>query len=280
MGLKLGFRVKVELFASHSVVLCTAFTLMITLAIIRLASGQGTGNPGVAHLRGVPVLFGTCVYSFMCHHSLPSLVTPIRNKASIRRLFALDFLLILVFYALLSFTGIFAFDNIYDLYTLNFQPNDCSSGEAPVTNIEVFQYFLALFPAFTLTTSYPVLGITLRNNIKTLAYSMFPNIPSRVDRLVFPLLVILPPLGVALFVHDIGLLVGITGSYGGVVIQYMVPGALVLCTRRATRAVYGNIKQNHHRSPFAHTATIIVILIWSVICMAFSTVNFALKVDT
>ena len=254
---------------------------MITLAIIRLASGNGTGNPGIAHLSGVPVLFGTCVYSFMCHHSLPSIVTPIRRKSSIRRLFAMDFLLILAFYALLSFTGIFAFDSICDLYTLNFLPNtaECNYEKVPITDNLVFQYFLALFPAFTLTTSYPVLGITLRNNIKTLAYAIKPNIPYLVDRLIFPLLVILPPLAISLFFQDISLLVGITGSYGGVVIQYMVPAALVLCTRRATRAVYGNIKRNHHRSPFAHTATVIVILVWSVICMIFSTINFALKRD-
>ena len=48
-------------------------------------------------------------YSFMCHHSLPSLVTPIRNKAGILGLFAGDYFLILAFYSLLSFTGIFAF---------------------------------------------------------------------------------------------------------------------------------------------------------------------------
>ena len=34
------------------------------------------------NLKGTTTLFGVSVYSFMCQHSLPSLITPIRNQAS------------------------------------------------------------------------------------------------------------------------------------------------------------------------------------------------------
>uniref|UniRef100_A0A3P9HLF6 Transmembrane protein 104 n=1 Tax=Oryzias latipes TaxID=8090 RepID=A0A3P9HLF6_ORYLA len=57
-----------------------AFTMMIVLALIRIGKGTGEGRPPLANLRGVPNLFGVCVYSFMCQHSLPSLVTPISEK--------------------------------------------------------------------------------------------------------------------------------------------------------------------------------------------------------
>ena len=30
-------------------------------------------KPPMARIGGLPNLFGVCVYSFMCHHSLPSL---------------------------------------------------------------------------------------------------------------------------------------------------------------------------------------------------------------
>ncbi len=32
-------------------------------------------HPPVMRIDGLPNLFGVCVYSFMCHHSLPSLGT-------------------------------------------------------------------------------------------------------------------------------------------------------------------------------------------------------------
>jgi hypothetical protein len=56
----------------------------------------------VANFSGVPNLFGVCVYSFMCHHSLPSLVTPIAKKRNINWLIASDFMLVLLFYVLVK----------------------------------------------------------------------------------------------------------------------------------------------------------------------------------
>ena len=97
---------------------------MILLAIIHITSDSGRkGNPPVAEISGVPNLFGVSVYSFMCQHSLPSLVTPIKNKKSLSKLLAADYFLILVFYMLLGMTAIYCFpgDVLKDIYTLNFQ---------------------------------------------------------------------------------------------------------------------------------------------------------------
>ena len=49
-----------------------AFIIMVTLACLRLSKGK-IFHPPMADFTGVPNLFGVCVYSFMCHHSLPSL---------------------------------------------------------------------------------------------------------------------------------------------------------------------------------------------------------------
>jgi amino acid permease len=98
-----------------------AFTSMITMATIALIRGKGSGKPKAVVISGLPNLFGVCVYSFMCHHSLPALITPIRDKKRLFTLIFTDYILILVFYSLLSFTGIFTFNNLKDIYTLNFQ---------------------------------------------------------------------------------------------------------------------------------------------------------------
>lgn len=97
---------------------------MIVLAIIYISSTKGgDGNPPVANISGVPNLFGVAVYSFMCQHSLPSLVTPIKNKAKLNNLLAADYFLIFMFYLLLGMTAIYCFKTsvLKDLYTLNFQ---------------------------------------------------------------------------------------------------------------------------------------------------------------
>ena len=51
-------------------------------------------------------------------------VTPISRKKRVNRLLLADYGLILAFYFLLAFTGIFAFKELNDLYTLNFQVTD------------------------------------------------------------------------------------------------------------------------------------------------------------
>ena len=90
-------------------------------------------------------------------------VTPISRKRGINALVFLDYFVILLFYFLLAFTGIFAFEEINDLYTLNFQPEPDEAWY-----MKVIHYFLSLFPVFTLSTNFPIIAITLRNNLKTL----------------------------------------------------------------------------------------------------------------
>lgn len=54
--------------------------------------------PPTFKISGLPNLFGVCVYSFMCHHSLPGLVTPINKKKKLYSLILGDYALNLPFY--------------------------------------------------------------------------------------------------------------------------------------------------------------------------------------
>uniref|UniRef100_A0A3B4ZNQ2 Transmembrane protein 104 n=1 Tax=Stegastes partitus TaxID=144197 RepID=A0A3B4ZNQ2_9TELE len=249
-----------------------AFTMMIILALIRISKGPGEIHPPVASLSGVPNLFGVCVYSFMCQHSLPSLVTPISDKKRVGTLVFADYVLILGFYALLSFTAIFCFDSslLHDMYTLNFTDN-CS-----VLDIPVLRYFLGLFPVFTISTNFPIIAVTLRNNWKTLFHRDGGTYPWVVDRVVFPLITLVPPIVVAFCTHNLESLVGITGSYAGTGIQYIVPAFLVYYARRHLEPVMGRDAVNKHQSPFRHAFWVWFVLLWAAFCLMFVTANIIL----
>lgn len=251
----------------------TAFGSMIVLAIYELSTKGSSGHPKVADISEVPNLFGVCVYSFMCHHSLPSLVTPIRNKKRVNLLMGADYVLILCFYTLLSLTAVFAFSHIPDLYTLTFEPSKCPNPDNPAPAF--FQYFLALFPVFTLSTNFPIISITLRDNLKALILKEGRHYPFLVNRIVFPLLVLIPPVGVALATNEVGVLVGITGSYAGAAIQYFVPISLVFFARRTISKTFGATLHHNAMSPFKHVAWLIVITVWALACVAFVTVKYA-----
>ena len=78
----------------------------------------------VADVKGLSSLFGVSIYSFMCHHSLPSLVTPMSSKRKLNTVMVADFALIMGFYCLLCFTAMFRFDGKYSSATESSQLED------------------------------------------------------------------------------------------------------------------------------------------------------------
>ncbi|XP_071256866.1 transmembrane protein 104-like isoform X3 [Salvelinus alpinus] len=249
------------------------FTMMIILALIRIGKGRGEGHPRMAQISGVPNLFGVCVYSFMCQHSLPSLVTPISDKRRVGTLVVCDYVLILGFYGLLSFTAIFCFDSslLHDMYTLNFTDN------CDVLDIPALRYFLGLFPVFTISTNFPIIAVTLRNNWKTLFHRDGGTYPWVVDRIVFPLITLVPPIIVAFCTHNLESLVSITGAYAGTGIQYVIPALLVYYGRRHLVPMLGTDEVNKHQSPFRHTFWVWFVVVWATFCLMFVTANIILE---
>lgn len=60
----------------------------------------------------------------MCHHSVPSILTPIRNKKHLLFGLTVDYFFVAACYLLISLTGVFAFPILEDVYTLNFTADE------------------------------------------------------------------------------------------------------------------------------------------------------------
>merc|ERR1712110_1364657 len=78
-------------------------------------------------------------------------------------------------------------------------------------------------------------------------------------KVVFPLLALTPPVALALATNSLEFLVGITGSYAGAGIQYVVPALLAYTSRKATAKAIGIGVTNHHRSWFKSTFWVILV---------------------
>ncbi|XP_011301373.1 transmembrane protein 104 homolog [Fopius arisanus] len=257
-----------------SVMRWLAFGIMIAYAVRVLMVSGAQNSPPAANILGIPGLFGACVYSFMCHHSLPALVAPISNKSTLKRSLFLDYVLIAVFYLLLALTGAFAFKHIDDLYTLDFGPRgagDCTTSSN--TFLVMIEYFLALFPVFTLSTSFPIIAITLRNNLQSLFLNKDSTYNLCLRKLTFPILAVVPPYAIAMATKDLSILVGITGSYAGAGIQYLIPTFLVYHARRRTNDVIGLGVKNKFSSPFRSNYWLIFVVLWAFACMIIVSVN-------
>ncbi|XP_062126017.1 transmembrane protein 104 homolog [Drosophila sulfurigaster albostrigata] len=251
-----------------------AFTFMICIATKLLITDGAKGHPVGVNFYGSPPLFGACVYSFMCHHSLPSLLAPLRNKSKVSKILSYDYIVICMFYIVLAMTGIFAFEHVEDLYTLNFLPDQENSKDFLSGLYVVIDYFLSLFPVFTLSTSFPVIAVTLKNNLQILFLDM-----SRYEsynlciRALFPLMTILPSFCVAYLTDSLSTLVAFTGSYAGTGIQYIIPVCLLYFSRRTCTELLGSGIVNHFQSPFKSNGWLILVLIWSFICVVLVSIN-------
>jgi hypothetical protein len=110
---------------------------------------------------------------------------------------------------------------IQQLLTLNFQSYDFS----------LIGGFLVLFPVFTLTTNYPLISITLRNNIQVLGERVKFIKNWKYSSFCFSALAAVPPIILAFLTDNVSELVGVTGGLAGLFIQYTFPGLLVLFAR-------------------------------------------------
>ncbi|XP_041473627.1 transmembrane protein 104-like isoform X1 [Lytechinus variegatus] len=251
-----------------------AFLTMIFSSVIYISRGKSSAKPAATGtFESIPNFFGVCVYAFMCHHSLPSLITPVKPKKRITAFLFGDYVLILLFYLFLSITAIFTFDSsdIKDIYTLNFF-------KSKVLPVIPLSYFVALFPVFTLSTNFPIIGITLRNNLMALFLHENRLYHWTIKRLLFPTLVLVPPIAVAFATTNVTLLVGITGSYAGAAIQYLIPVFLVYYARKKTERTMGKRWVLHqHMSLFRHKIWLILIIIWAIFCLVFVTVDHVLE---
>ncbi|CAD5123462.1 DgyrCDS11808 [Dimorphilus gyrociliatus] len=84
---------------------------------------------------------------------------------------------------------------------------------------------------------------------------------------------ILPPICVAYGTDNVEFLVGITGSYAGAGIQYVIPAALVIYARRRTCYKFGTVLTNKYKSPFGSRYWVYLVFAWAVLCIVFVTVN-------
>ncbi|VDM51073.1 unnamed protein product [Toxocara canis] len=231
----------------------TAFALMIVLACIQLVREGSPDPPQVFNIHGFGSLFGTTVYAFMCHHSLPSLITPMKSKRHVFFYLILVYALVLTFYLALAISGTFSFEHIFDVYSLNFLHNKTDAIQELFIN-----YFLALFPVFTLTSNYPIVACTLVNNLTVLvdlvvelrirsanhsideeAHSEDETFAidstSRLGRLrhhTIALVVVASATLIAVFTDNVLVLTSITGSYPGVGVQYIIPSLIAIYGRR------------------------------------------------
>ncbi|KAH9574668.1 hypothetical protein CY35_01G070700 [Sphagnum magellanicum] len=271
---------------------------MIVLAFVSVAK-SGRHDEQVPHFNilALPNLFGGVVYSFMCHHSLPSIVTPMRDKSQVLRIVGLAFVSVIIVYLFLFVSCGLAFGTgVLDPITFNFPPEQYG----------IVGDVLFLFPVITLSSNFPMLSITLRNNLDILFHLLSrkernglhletvarsPHQAAQADwhrRILLTLLAVVPPTFFSYIAEHSNMsvdeLVGITGAFAGCAVMFIIPAFMVYCSRKVFVTVYLDmtleenkeattklsLPKNVHASPFSGQGWVLVILMWAILAILFN----------
>ncbi|XP_041134433.1 transmembrane protein 104-like [Polyodon spathula] len=254
----------VQVFAS--IMSFVVFSIMFVTSVVILARGQGRGTPILADLNAFPSVFGACSVAAVSHTVLPTVVPLIRNKTYLCQGVLAVFAAVTVLYLTLCLFVVFVFQekDIQAVILVNFA--SCS-----IIPVIFVIYILGLYTTIKVSANFPLNGVTLSDNLRSMFAGFQCSHAWPVDRLLFPLAVIVPPLAISYSTHNIEMIVGITGSYTVNFIQYVTPSALVYLSRKEARARFGEDVKIKHASPFQHGFWIILALLYATVGLVVST---------
>jgi len=257
-----------------------ALLLMISLTIDLIAKTSPAERPKIPFFKiDFAAFFGTAIYAFMCHHSLPGIIAPMKSKLRVTSILAMDFVIIASVYILLGILAVICFGNdLNSLYIYKFK----------TFHIKPLAVFLQLFPVFTLSSNFPLLTITLRNNmIHLVKIIMGPQKTNESEVMrepatwfrgfLFTLCALAPAFIITMFDNrNVTLLVRLTGSYPGLFIMFVFPAVLVFFARRlqdSSPETLPSPVSNPYRSWFQSQIWLIVIGIWCIMALVLQTYN-------
>ena len=232
-----------------------SFACMTVIGMTKVGNGTKL-TPKLAVFSKLPNFVGAVLYILGFHVSLPAIIHPIAYKQRLKPVIIIPFVIVLALDVLLVMSACYSYpvEEIQDIYTLNF------------THPPPLKYLLQLFPVICLSSSAPITGIVLRENLKKLILKKNEGEYSFVvRRIAFPLLVLIPPVSVAYVTDDVGMLVGYIGTCTGGILLYVFPALLVYYARRTAMRTLGNHYSVDNESPFSHNAWVVLILVWYLI---------------
>jgi len=180
--------------------------------------------------EGLPTMLPTTIYSLIFHYSIPTLAEPMRDKKMVGSAFSMSVLVTVVAYWLISVAaGAYFGGDTMPAVSLNWASYRPAGAFAPFG--AVVRNFVVFFPALSLVSSYPLLAITLSNNMEAVSTLELPRSAWRV-------LAAAPPVVISVFVTDLTTVTAVAGLFGYIVVL-IFPLLLQRASARACSELLG-----------------------------------------
>jgi len=221
---------------------------------------------------GLPSVFGNTAFTFMIHHSIPGLIYPLYNQQSSAKTVRSVYVTAYTLYALQGFLALWAFGDATWADCENWPSHPCEIQGLFNTNfssadLQWAAKFIVLYPV-TVVSVFPLVSITLRNNLKA-ACGAAQTVGLDRQNLLFTALTVCPPYIVAFFTKNVQIVLKYVGCYFGLSLMFLVPSLMVVNARG-----HGFADGLALRSRFGSKAAVISVIVLFTASVLFSTVTF------
>jgi len=209
-----------------------------------------TGPPYFAYTElfnfsGFGLILTTSIFAQLIHYGVPGIVQPVRDKSKLVWIFSIGCTITMLMYLALGILCSMYFGHdTKQLITLNWTGyngdfHSSSEGVHKEWWAYIISYTVILFPVATTTTGFPLIAITLGNNIYAgLPSKWTKNQTSRPIKILCRLIAAIPPIIGATFLREVSLLIELTGLCG-FFIGYVLPGLVQYMAVRVCVAKWG-----------------------------------------
>ncbi|KAJ3423884.1 hypothetical protein M0812_29515 [Anaeramoeba flamelloides] len=225
------------------------FVIILTTVLAMYTSNedhyQNKNTPYIAsyslfNIHGSSIIFGSCVFSQVVHHSATIIAETVREKSKVRKIFNSAFLTtFLIYYTLGVVCSLYFGPNTKSIVTLNWL--DYSGGIAPSSYWATFiKFVVVLFPAVDILSAFPINVVTLGTGL----YNFFIPESTRKNqknlkkkKILFRLVAAIPPIIGSMIIKEIPVLIvinGITGCF----ISYIIPAVLQYKSKQICKRIF------------------------------------------
>ncbi|KRX01663.1 hypothetical protein PPERSA_03747 [Pseudocohnilembus persalinus] len=214
---------------------------------------------------GFGSFFSNTVLAFALHHSIPSMLTPVRPEKKIKNVYQSAFAISFGVFTIMPILAVLAFgDDLVSETGLKFFNYDFQQSEPLVFYISSFYMFLNI-------TAFPVLTITTRNNLMKLIVPMqVPEQSHEITRytLLFTILIVTPIFLIAYSVQNIQIVLDLIGGIFGVILITLIPSLLIIKGRKQLKQKNIDNSLNMHKTPNTLVYLPLIIFMLSLLFLA------------
>lgn len=195
-----------------SAIILTSFYIILTEGTVPASKIK------LADFSYTDAVAGNTAFIFICHHSIPGIIYPVRPQHKIKKMFFWSYLFSAIALTIEGLFAMFAFGNVEQLYNMNF------------TNIPFVMQLVYFYP-FLNVAAISVVTITLRNNILSL-FGKNDRDLSNLQKGFWSILVTLPILLISVLIEDCHEIIKFTGGITGSIVMFVIPVLYLLGSKK------------------------------------------------